>query len=160
MKKIMLIVGMILCVAVIGSVFAVAVMNAQSAATFSADGYIYLGFDGTSSNGIVLSSGVVTPFTVVLTVDSNVANTGTLTITFADGADKNLDDVSFGVYSDSNCMTALTTNVTTEDKVITITGISGESTTIYVGVMLKANADADEINDCGGTMTLHFAPAI
>ena len=160
MKKILLIVGMILCVAVIGSVFAVAVFSANDAtATITAEPYITLGWDGTAEASFVLEPGVKQIYTVNLTVDKST-NGGTATFSVVCEDDttnsKDLENVTITVCSDALGTTAVTgANVTTNDNDTSISGLSANAT-YYIAIVLDAGADADDIADCGGTMTLSF----
>lgn len=162
MKKIMLIVGMILCVAVIGSVFAVAVYDAQQAtATVTADTYIELGWDGTADTNLVLEPGITQIYTVNLTVDksASVTDTSTFRVVCANTSETvTLGQVSVVVCEDNLGVDAVdgdSDNVTVSGNNTTITGIT-QNTTYYIAVTLAANATEEQVTNCGGTMTLSF----
>lgn len=164
MKKILLIVGMILCVGVIGSVFAVSVYNATSTETVTAQDYIYLTFDGTAEVDVVLTKGEKYVYNVYLTVDSNNENcSGTFSVVCEDEespSTKSLTDVTVTVCSDPAGNTAVTgANVTTSGKNTTISGIT-TNTNYYIAILLDGEADATQVTNCGGKMTLSFNAVI
>ncbi len=158
MKKTILLIGIILCIAVIGSVLAVAVYDANDIeGSISTDTYLYLGLNSSAGTGVILSAGVPKIVPIVLSVDTNAENwgSGTLTITPAAQSEKNIEKVTIGIYSDAAGNTALTDNVSIDKGVITVTGIS-EGTTVYVKLLLAEDATQDEVKATGGTLTCSF----
>lgn len=165
MKKTILLIGIILCVAVIGSVLAIAVYDANDiSGSVSTDTYLYLTMNSEKGKSVTLKTGVPTILPIVLGVDSNDTNwgSGKLTITPVAIADKSIAKVSIGIYSDATASTAITKNVTTNDSgVITLTGITAGKT-VYVKLLLAADATQTEVSNTQGTLSCSFvrvAPA-
>lgn len=159
MKKTILLIGIILCIAVIGSVLAVAVYDADDiTGSVSTDTYLYLTMNSTEGQSVTLQTGVPTILPIVLGVDSNDSSwgSGKLTITPAAAADKSIAKVTIGIYSDETASTAITENATTDGNgVITLTGIT-EGQTVYVKLLLAADATQTEVTNTQGTLTCSF----
>lgn len=161
MKKLIVLICMVLCVAVIGSVLAIAVYDAPDVnGSIGTDTYLYLTMNSTRGTGVTLTQGVPQVLPIVLGVDTNESAWGsaTLTIVAAANADKSIAKVSIGLYSDREGTTAITENVTTADGTITMTGITAGQT-VYVKLLLAADATAAEVNATSGTLTCTFAQA-
>lgn len=159
MKKTILLIGIILCIAVIGSVLAVAVYDANDiTGSVSIDTYLYLTMNSTKGQSVTLQAGVPTILPIVLGVDSNDSSwgSGKLTITPAALTDKSIDKVTIGVYSDATGSTAITDDITKDDNgVITLSNIT-EGKTVYVVLTLAADATQDEVGNTQGTLTCSF----
>ncbi len=177
MKKILLIVAIVVCVAVAGTALALTTYNDATplGGTLTADTYLSLSLDDCSTTALALEVG---EYSDAYTIDYDIAKSAsvtpsaTLTIALADaGAGHDLDDVTIALFTNSNFSTPLKlgTNATTGaiDQengtaatltgagTITITGLNA-SGVIYARFYVDGNADADDV---GGTMTLNLVSA-
>lgn len=166
MKKILLIIAVVVCVAVAGTALALTTFNSASnvTGTLTADSYLGLSLESCSTTGLELVAGEYTTYTIDYDVTkSTSAPTAKLTITLAATDAHNLTGVTLALFSDSNCTTPLKINTTThaidaEGTQVSITGagsayIQGLATDglIYARFYLSEESEADSI---GGTMTL------
>ena len=159
MKKILLIVAVVLCVAVAGTALAVTYNSATNATgTLTADTYLALSLDSCSTTALHLTAGEATVYNIVCGVSKSTnAPTADLRITLADASVSNtLEAVTFNLYTDSGCTAPAT--YTVNNGVYTITGITTD-TTYYARFYVANNADTATI---GGTMTLSLieTPAV
>ena len=169
MKKILLIVAVVVCVAVAGTALALTQFNSATpvSGTLTADTYLALNWGECTTGDLVLEEGVYTTYTIAYTVTKSTnAPAGTLTLTLADAANKDLDDVTVALFSDSTCQTPLKLNASThvidaEGTAATLTGagsivINGLTAdgTIYARFGLANDTTA---SDVGGSMTLSLA---
>ena len=165
MKKILLIVAVVLCLAVAGTALAVSYNSADPiTGTMSADSFLKLSLDSCSTEAITINPGTPVVYTVqcdVVNVQDNEATpkTGTLTITLVDaGSGQDLDDVTVALYTDASCKEAVEGKTQTGAGTITVTDIS-TTTTYYAKISVPSTLNEDDCEDCGGTMTLAFAKA-
>ena len=169
MKKILLIVAVVVCVAVAGTALALTQFNSATpvSGTLSADTYLALNWGECTTGDLVLEAGGYENYTIAYTVTKSTnAPAGTLTLTLADTSPKTLEGVSVALFTNSTCTAPLKLNSTThvidaEGTAATLTGagsivINGLTAdgTIYARVSLVSNATVEEI---GGTMTLSLA---
>jgi hypothetical protein len=163
MKKILLIVAVVLCVAVAGAAIAVTYNDATTInGTLTADSYLELSLDNCSTTAINLVEGEPTKYTIQcdLTKSENGLGDGTctLTITLANGVSTDLDDVTIAIYTDPNCTIAVEGATRKGEGAVTVTGIT-TSKTYYAKLTLDNGLDESETANVGGTMTLSFAKA-
>ena len=161
MKKILLIVAVVLCVAVAGTAFAITRNQADPVnGTLAADTMFVLSLDSCSTANIALTAGTPTEYTIQCDITkSNSANyNGTLTVTLADSAPKDLDDVTITLYSDAQHEHEVANATCTGAGSFTVTGISA-STPYYALITLANNLSESDTQNVGGTMTLAFAKA-
>lgn len=163
MKKILLILAVVVCVAVAGSALAVAYNNATSkVGHISADTYIALdwGANNSSTTSLELEEGVPSYYTIDCTVvkSTNAAATGTLTIALQDSneANKSLDNVTVTLYSDSNYQNAVAGKTQKGEGSITITGLTANAT-YYAKVSVDDGLTNEQLQAVAGTMTLSLA---
>ncbi|MBQ7914984.1 MAG: hypothetical protein IJ322_05700 [Clostridia bacterium] len=164
-KLLFLMVGMIVCLTIIGGALAAAYYDAPSHnVTVGTDSAIVLSLDNsTSLSGITLNEGKSTVYTVQADVSksANATANATLVITVGELQDKNLDNVVFGLYSDAGCTQAVGTNTINEGAgSITVSGIT-VSTTYYLKVELPEKGvdtqySAAELQAMGGTINIRF----
>ena len=173
MKKTLMIIAIVLCVAVAGAALAVTKNNATTVTgTLQADSYFGLDFgNNTVSADISLAYGAPQNFVIEcdVTKSRSVDSTATLTITLADGVNTNLDEVNVKVYSDSARQNLVANGSLTGAGTITITGITipnenndrivSDTVIYYATASLVTDVDADDIDEVGGTMTLHLVKA-
>ena len=169
MKKIILIIALVLCVAVAGTALALTTFNNASdvTGTLTADTYLSLSLDSCSTTALQLEVGTYsTPYTIDYDVTKSTnAPTATLTLTLAAANEKTLNGVTVTLWTDSNCTVPLKLNTTThvidaEGTAASLTGagsisVAGLTTDglIYAKFYLDSNATASAI---GGTMTLNL----
>lgn len=162
MKKTILLIGIILCIAVIGSVLAIGVYDATDIeGSVTTDTYLYLGLNATEGTGVTLEVGKQTIVPISLSVDSNAVDnwgSATLTITPKANNDKSIKKVTIGLYSDDKGMNAIENANTDANGVITLTGIT-KNRIVYVRLFLAADATQDDVNGTGGTLTCSFKVA-
>lgn len=162
MKKILLIVAVVLCVAIAGTALAVSYNSADPiTGSLAADQYLKLGLDSCSTTDITVNPGTPQVYTIQcdVTKSATVSDTGTLTITLADaGAGQDLDDVTIALFTDSACTSAVAGKVQTGAGSISVTGID-TTTTYYAKISVPSTLSEDDCEDCGGTMTLSFVKA-
>ena len=162
MKKLIVLICMVLCVAVIGSVLAIAVYDApEKNGSIGTDTYLYLTMNSSRGTAITLTKGVAQVLPIVLGVESNQTDWGTATLTIdarANGELKNIENVTITLCSDREGNTPITTNVNTSGKKITMTGITAGQT-VYVKLLLDADATEEEVNATNGILTCTFAKA-
>ncbi len=157
MKKLIILISIILCLAVIGSVLAIAVYDAAPIeGGVNTDTYLYLSLNSTRGTGITLNKNNATLIPIVLGIDTNEtewSGSATLTITpQAVGDNKNIDNVTIGYYADSGCTKAVGS---VSDGVFTYTKIK-EGTTVYVKIEYKENVTADQVNATNGKLVCTF----
>lgn len=156
MKKLILMISIILCIAVIGSVLAIAVYDAADIeGGVNTDTYLYLSLNSTRGTGVTLNKNTATLIPIVLGVDTNDSDwsgSATLTITpQAVGENKNIENVDISYYSDSECTTTVGS---VSDGVFTYSVTAG--TTIYVRIAYKENVTAAQINATNGKLVCTF----
>jgi len=165
MKKILLIIAVVLCLAVAGTALAVT-YNSSDPVTgdLKANSYLKLSLDSCSTADITINPGTPVVYTIQCDVTSIQENevspkTGTLTITLADaGAGQDLDDVTVALFTDAACTAAVAGKTQTGAGAITVTDISA-TTTYYAKISVPSALDEAGCEACGGTMTLSFAKA-
>ena len=168
MKKLIVLICMVLCVAVIGSVLAIAVYDApEQNGSIGTDTYLYLTMNSSRGTAITLTKGVAQVLPIVLGVESNQTDAegtpdwGTATLTIdarANGVGKDIENVTITLCSDREGNTPITANVTTSDNTITMTGIT-TGQTVYVKLLLSADATEAQVNATNGILTCTFAKA-
>lgn len=165
MKKLIVLICMVLCIAVIGSVLAIAVYDAPAIndGSIGTDTYLYLTMNSSRGKAITLTKGVAQVLPIVLGVESNQTDDwGTATLTIdarANGEGKNIDNVTITLCSDREGNTPIEgSNVTVSGKTITMTGIT-EGQTVYVKLLLNAEATETQVNATNGILTCTFAKA-
>lgn len=163
MKKLILMISIILCIAVIGSVLAIAVYGAGDiTGTVTADDYIYLSLGAENDNKqFTLIKGQDCVIPIVLSVDrpSDSSNKGKLTITAApkavtDNVTYTLDYVDIALYDGKDKATAekkadLTSNQLVLDNV-------SESKTVYVIISFKADVTEKQVEVTAGSLSCDF----
>lgn len=162
MKKLIVLICMVLCVAVIGSVLAIAVYDATAVTdTIGTDGHIYLSIN-TEDNveNFTLEKGIPTVVAITFGVGKNSSEWGStvagkLTINVEKNGDKVLDNIEYGFYSDSNATQPMT-DETTEKNTFVKSNITAETTTVYVRLFLKADATQTEVTAAGGKLVCSF----
>lgn len=168
MKKLIVLICMVLCVAVIGSVLAIAVYDApEKNGSIGTDTYLYLTMNSSRGTAITLTKGVAQVLPIVLGVESNQTGAegtpdwGTATLTIdarANGEGKNIENVTITLCSDREGNTPIESNVNISGKTITMTGITAGQT-VYVKLLLSADATEEEVNATNGILTCTFAKA-
>lgn len=149
MKKLVLIIGIILCIAVIGSVFAVAVYDAQDATgSIGADEYVYLTLNSSGTTGCNLVKGVPTIIPIVMGIESTAESWGTakLTVSATANEGKSIDNVEITLWEDLTCTQAI--------EGLTVEGIT-ESGTVYVKLQLVGeDLSEEDVNNAGGVLNI------
>lgn len=165
MKKLIVLICMVLCIAVIGSVLAIAVYDAPAIndGSIATDTYLYLTMNSSRGKAITLTKGVAQVLPIVLGVESNQTDDwGTATLTIdarANGEGKNIDNVTITLCSDREGNTPIEgANVNVSGKTITMTGITAGQT-VYVKLLLSADATEQQVNATNGILTCTFAKA-
>lgn len=168
MKKLIVLICMVLCVAVIGSVLAIAVYDApEQNGSIGTDTYLYLTMNSSRGTAITLTKGVAQVLPIVLGVESNQTNaegtpdwgTATLTIDAKASEGKSIENVTITLCSDQEGNTEIKgSNVAVSGKTITMTGITAGQT-VYVKLLLSAEATEEQVNATNGTLTCTFAKA-
>lgn len=167
MKKLIVLICMVLCIAVIGSVLAIAVYDAPAIndGSIATDTYLYLTMNSSRGKAITLTKGVAQVLPIVLGVESNqtdaegTANWGTATLTIAATASegKSIENVTITLCSDREGNTPIE-GVAVSGKTITMTGITAGQT-VYVKLLLSAEATEAQVNATNGILTCTFAKA-
>ena len=164
MKKILLILAVVVCVAVAGSALAVAYYNASDiSGTVSADKFVVLTLANSSDiSEIGLVAGQSTIYRIqcdVTTSSTNEAN-GTLTVEIEPDATKNLTGVTVALYTDSGCTQAVVGKSISNAAggSFTVTGIDS-SRTYYAKVTFDGAANAEALANISGVMTISFEQA-
>lgn len=175
MKKILLIVAVVLCIAVAGTALAVTYRSANNeTGALTADKYIYLDMGGTAGASLTLLAGDQVTYHVACDIDrSATAPTATLTVTFTDTSESvNLDDVQISFFKDEGCTTPLKltgtaiddadgtavsfTGLTEGSKIVTISGLEDDADFYIRFYIDNPSVTLDEI---GGNMALALAKA-
>ena len=171
MKKILLIVAVVLCVAVAGTALAATYRSAENVSgTLTADKYIALSLDECSTANLTLLAGDQVTYELEYSVDkSATAPTATLTIAFADTSESvNLDEVEISLFKNEACSIPVKLNGTALDDdagtavtqtgagTITITDLEAGDTYYVLFYIADAAATLENI---GGTMTLNLVKA-
>ena len=162
-KLLFLMVGMIVCLSIIGGALAVNYFNATPATgTIRSDKVVELSLgQSTPMNSITLEEGVAKNYDVVATVDKSAtaeAN-GTLVITLSDTSVSVLaNKIKIDVYASADRTGEALHSITGADD-ITITGID-ETTTYYLSITLLDKLDASytqqELALIGGSINISF----
>lgn len=163
MKKILLIVAVVLCVAIAGTAFAITRNNATPATgTLEADSYLALTLGRCSTTALEIADGAPAYYTIYCdkTASASEASTAcTLTITLANTSESvTLAPVTVTLYSDSSRQTPVASGSRKGAGSITITGITA-STTYYATVSLDAGLTSEQTAAVGGSMSMTFAKA-
>ena len=163
MKKTLLIIAVVLCIAVAGAAIAVTWNDPDPVTgTLTADSYLELSLDQCSTTAISLTEGSYSYYTIQCDVTKSISagtNNCTLTVTLEDTSESvTLDSVTVSVYSDSNYQTLVANGTTTGEGSITVTGIT-ETSTYYVKLSLADGLTEAQTEAVGGTMTLSFVKA-
>lgn len=161
MKKILLIVAVVLCVAIAGTALAVSYNSATPiTGSLAADQYLKLGLDSCSETAITVNPGTPVVYTIQcdVTKSTSVTDTGTLTITLANVGEQDLDDVTVALFTDAACTSAVAGKTQTGAGSISVTGID-TTTTYYAKISVPSALTEADCTACGGTMTLSFVKA-
>lgn len=158
MKKLIILISIILCLAVIGSVLAIDVYDATPIeGGVNTDTYLYLSLNSERGTGITLNKNNATLIPIVLGVDTNETDwsgSATLTITpQAVGNEKTIEHVTIGYYSDSGC--TKTVGSVSDAGVFTYSGITS-GTTVYVKIEYVENVTAAQVNATQGKLVCTF----
>ncbi len=163
MKKLILMIGIILCIAVIGSVLAIAVYDAGDiTGTVTADDYIYLSLGAENDiKQFTLIKGQDCVIPIVLSVDRPLdsSNEGKLTITAAakaatDDITYTLENITIALYDGKDKATA-TKLAGLESNQLVLDNVS-ESKTVYVIISFKDNVTEKEIEVTAGSLSCDF----
>lgn len=156
MKKLVLIIGIVLCIAVIGSVFALAIYDASPAeGTIGADTSVYLTLkNNETTTGFTLEKGVPTVIGLTISIEQNDSSWGTATLTVVAKAQDGMDisKVTITMWANQACTTPLDTN-NTVDGTWTKTGITA-SQLAYIKIEIAEDATQQDIGKIGGQLTL------
>ncbi|MBQ9145277.1 MAG: hypothetical protein IJX70_02265 [Clostridia bacterium] len=175
MKKIVfLVIGMVLCLAVVGGVIAVEYFDAApDVDNLQADTAIRLSLnDSTNISAFTLEVGQARPYTIVAEVEKSASavGTGTLTVALADVAGDptslSAANVEIRLYSDQARQNLVKIDENDAIQVgagtLTITGIDA-TTNYYMSITLLPKAEgsytADELAAIGGLITISFVVA-
>lgn len=161
MKKLVLIIGIVLCIAIIGSVFAIAVYDARDIeGTVGTDTYLYLTLDTTASTGVQLEKGVPTIIPIVLGIDTNETGSwgsATMTVKATEQEGKKIDKVEITLWANSSCTQAID-GLSAGTNEWTLTGIT-TGRTIYVKLVLSDDATEADIKEAGGNLNVKLVKA-
>lgn len=163
MKKILLIVAVVLCLAVAGTALAVKYNDAQSkSGTVVADTCLELSLGDTADNvNFALEKGIPQIYTIICNVarSSAAAGDGELVITVTESAANSLGDVDITLCSDANGQNALTgANVSTTgtkddaERTFTVTGLAPGTYTYYLSIGVPLNISDDNLAAVSGTI--------
>lgn len=171
MKKILLIVAVVLCLAIAGTALAATYRSAENVSgTLTADKYIALSLEECSTANLTLLAGDQVTYELEYAVErSATAPTATLTIELEDTSESvTLDEVQVALFKNAECSVPVKLNGTALDDdagtavvqdgegTITITGLQAGDT-YYVRFYI-ADAEAT-LENIGGTMTLNLVKA-
>lgn len=159
-KLLFLMVGMIVCLTIIGGALAVSFFNATPGnGTVVADSYCKLSLGSSVEAGeFQVSKGQPVYYNVICSVSkSHYAeyNTGRLTITVTDAQAKDCADLVIEVYSDAE-HTSLVGSVT-EAAPLVIDSITDAGATYYLVISINnAVSDADALANIAGQLSFAF----
>ena len=162
-KLLFLMVGMIVCLTIIGGALAVNYFNATpDTGTIAGDKVVKLSLgQSTPMNSITLEEGVAKNYDVVATVEksSTAQPNGTLVITLSDTSVSVLADyIQIDVYASADRTGDVLYSITGADD-ITIQNIS-VTTTYYLSITLLDKVDAsytaEELAEIGGNINISF----
>ena len=159
MKKILLIIAVVLCVAVAGTALAVTFNSASNVTgTLTADSYVNLSLEGSTTADVTIDPGTASSFTIVCTIDrstSAASEKGNLVITLTDSEDVgiSLDAVTVALYNDAAFTDPVDGASRTGAGTITVSNIDSASKTFYARIIAPAGTDVATV---GGTMSLAF----
>lgn len=156
MKKLIILISIILCLAVIGSVLAIAVYDATPIeGGVNTDTYLYLSLNSERGTGVTLNKNNATLIPIVLGIDTNKESwTGSATLTIkpeAVGEGKTIEHVTIGYYSDLDCTKAVGS---VSEGVFTYS--VSEGTTVYVKIEYVENVTAAQVNATNGKLVCSF----
>lgn len=157
MKKLIILISIILCLAVIGSVLAIAVYDATPiGGGVNTDTYLYLSLNSERGTGVTLNKNNATLIPIVLGIDTNEESwTGSATLTIKPEAveeGKTIEHVTIGYYSDLDCTKAV--GSVSDAGVFTYSVSKG--TTVYVKIEYEANVTAAQVNATNGKLVCTF----
>lgn len=165
MKKLILVIAMVLCIAVISGVFALAVFNADPiVGTITTDDYLFLEMNSEFSANLELLKGTPTVKAINIRVRSIEKTDAYLKISTVSKENKNLSNVSFELYSSSDCANILKDESGSDCKLVgdgTITYVIPQNTdtsiTVYLKILLDDNITESEFDMTGGKLTLSLS---
>ena len=158
--KTICLVGMILCVLLVGVAFGLEYYNAASkGGTLQADSYLQFKFDGSdTAERITVSSTTPQKYKLVLSAEGSASVTadqkkGTLTITLTDGVGTmTLDKVTVDLYTDEMLNQPVTGKTQTGQGTITV-DFDGTQKTYWLRITVPTEITATELENVGGMIT-------
>lgn len=159
MKKLVLIIAMILCLATVGSVFALAVFNAKEVTgTITADGYEFFEMDSTIDEApIILQKDNPIVKTINLHLRASMSTEGRLNITLGTLKDKSLDNITLALYEDKECTKVLSTITGGSTLTYNVQKTNDTKVTIYLSISISSDITESDFESAGGTLTLNFS---
>lgn len=165
LKKLVLIIAIILCVATISGVFALAIFDSQPVVgTITADDYLFLEMNSEFSANLELLKGTPVIKAINLHIRSFDKTDAYLKISTISKTEKNLSNVSFSLYSSQDCKNLLTDSNGNEctirgDGIITylIPENTDTSLTVYLKIVLDDDITETEFDSTGGKLTLSLS---
>ena len=165
--KTICLVGMILCVLLVGVAFGLEYYNAANkGGTLTADSYLQFKFEGSdTAERVTVSSTTPTKYKLVLSAEGSASATdksGQLSITLANTSETTtLQNVTVTLYTDEMLTTPVTGKAQTGAGTITVDSIdlSETTTTYWLGITVPSSITVDELNNVGGTITARLHKA-
>lgn len=156
--KTICLVGMILCVLLVGVAFGLEYYNAANkGGTLTADSYLQFSFGGSdTAENVTVSSTTPTKYKLVLSAEGSTGATdksGKLTITLANTSETaTLAKVTVTLYSDEMLTTPVEGKTQTGAGTITV-DFDGTTKTYWLGITVPTNITATELENVGGMIT-------
>ena len=156
--KTLCLVGMVLCVLLVGVAFGLEYYNAASkGGTLTADSYLQFKFDGSdTAEQVTVSSTTPQKYKLVLSAEGSTSVTdksGQLLITLTNSSETiTLEKVTVTLYSDEMLTTPVAGKIQTGAGSITI-DFDGSQKTYWLGITVPPSITANELENVGGTIT-------
>lgn len=156
--KTLCLVGMVLCVLLVGVAFGLEYYNAASkGGTLTADSYLQFKFDGSdTAEQVTVSSTTPQKYKLVLSAEGSALvndKSGQLLITLANvDTTTTLAKVTVTLYSDEMLTTPVNNATQTGAGSITV-AFNGTTTTYWLGITVPSSITSTELDNVGGTIT-------
>lgn len=165
MKKLIIVIAMLLCVATIGAVFALAIFDSTPVTgTITSDDYLFLEMNSDLSNSLELTKGMNVVKTIDIHIRSVNKTNAYLKIYTLSKENKNLSNVKFSLYSSKDCDTLLKDlngndcTIQGNGTIIYLIPDNIDTTlTLYLKIQLNSNITESEYEQTGGLLRLSLS---
>ena len=152
---------MAVCLSLIGGAIAVSYFKTTTTGTIAADSYMALAIGGSEAANLTMSNNSTQVYNIYAQITSRSASAASekaqLVIHVTTNTGKDLSEITFGLYSDNTCETAVGSNynLTVDGSgELTITVSNIENSTNYYLQLVVGDVSADELAAMEGNINI------